>query len=135
MSKYWELEEIPPKTPSTSDEELAEQNFSNTHNRLENGRIQVKIPSRSPTETQRLGESLFITKKAIPSIRKKPTEKSTILYTREVSGEDLMLEIDCCQGYEKKFIDLRITYGNRQKHVDIGLDEDDRRSRASLAVS
>ncbi|KAG5869465.1 hypothetical protein JTB14_028273, partial [Gonioctena quinquepunctata] len=57
------------------------------------------------------------------------------LLQENVSEEDLMLEIDCCEGYEKKFIDLRITYGNRQKHVDIGLDEDDRRSRASLAVS
>ncbi|KAG5884553.1 hypothetical protein JTB14_015688 [Gonioctena quinquepunctata] len=52
-----------------------------------------------------------------------------------VSEEDLMVEIDSCEGYDKKYIDLRITYGNRQKHVDIGLDEDDRRSRASLAVS
>ncbi|KAG5867997.1 hypothetical protein JTB14_007825 [Gonioctena quinquepunctata] len=57
------------------------------------------------------------------------------LLRENVSEEDLMLEIDCCEGYEKKFIDSRITYGNRQKHVDIGLDEDDRRSRASLAVS
>ncbi|KAG5892383.1 hypothetical protein JTB14_035996 [Gonioctena quinquepunctata] len=57
------------------------------------------------------------------------------LLQENVSEEDLMLEIDCCEGYEKKFIDLRITYGHRQKHVDIGLDEDDRRSRASLAVS
>ncbi|KAG5898773.1 hypothetical protein JTB14_010983 [Gonioctena quinquepunctata] len=57
------------------------------------------------------------------------------LLQENISEEDLMLEIDCCEGYEKKFIDLRITYGNRQKHVDIGLDEDDRRSRASLAVS
>ncbi|KAG5864789.1 hypothetical protein JTB14_000719 [Gonioctena quinquepunctata] len=57
------------------------------------------------------------------------------LLQEDVSGEDLMLEIDCCEVYDKKFIDLRITYGNRQKHVDIGLDEDDRRSRASLAVS
>ncbi|KAG5865592.1 hypothetical protein JTB14_002230 [Gonioctena quinquepunctata] len=57
------------------------------------------------------------------------------LLQENVSEEDLMLEIDCCEEYEKKFIDLRITYGNRQKHVDIGLDEDDRRSRASLAVS
>ncbi|KAG5882296.1 hypothetical protein JTB14_019216 [Gonioctena quinquepunctata] len=57
------------------------------------------------------------------------------LLQEDVSEEDLMLEIDCCEVYDKKFIDLRITYGNRQKHVDIGLDEDDRRSRASLALS
>ncbi|KAG5895509.1 hypothetical protein JTB14_009220 [Gonioctena quinquepunctata] len=57
------------------------------------------------------------------------------LLQEDVSEEELMLEIDCCEGYEKKFIVLRITYGNRQKHIDIGLDEDDRRSRANLAMS
>ncbi|KAG5887484.1 hypothetical protein JTB14_006970 [Gonioctena quinquepunctata] len=57
------------------------------------------------------------------------------LLQEDVSEEDLMVEIDSCEGYDKKFMDLRITYGNRRKHVDIGLDEDDRRSRASLAVS
>ncbi|KAG5890261.1 hypothetical protein JTB14_014907 [Gonioctena quinquepunctata] len=55
------------------------------------------------------------------------------LLQEDVSEEDLMVEIDSCEGYDKKFIDLRITYGNHQKHIDIGLDEDDRRSRASLA--
>ncbi|KAG5865222.1 hypothetical protein JTB14_002850 [Gonioctena quinquepunctata] len=58
-----------------------------------------------------------------------------ILLQEDVSEEDLMVEIDSCEGYDKKFIDLKITYGNRQKHVDLGFDEDDRRSRASLAVS
>ncbi|KAG5868316.1 hypothetical protein JTB14_000265 [Gonioctena quinquepunctata] len=57
------------------------------------------------------------------------------LLQEDVSEEDLMVGIDSCEEYDKKYIDLRITYGNRQKHVDIGLDEDDRRSRASLAVS
>ncbi|KAG5898332.1 hypothetical protein JTB14_023021 [Gonioctena quinquepunctata] len=57
------------------------------------------------------------------------------LLQEDVSEEDLLLEIDSCEGYDKKFIDSRIIYGNRQKHVDIGLNEDDRRFSASLAVS
>ncbi|KAG5880019.1 hypothetical protein JTB14_037408 [Gonioctena quinquepunctata] len=57
------------------------------------------------------------------------------LLQEDVSEEDLMVEIDSCEGYDKNIIDMRFTYGNRQKHVDIGLDGDDRRSRASLAVS
>ncbi|KAG5861350.1 hypothetical protein JTB14_015721, partial [Gonioctena quinquepunctata] len=52
-----------------------------------------------------------------------------------VSEKDLMLEIDSCEGYDKVLNYLRITYGNRQKHVDIVLNEDHRRSRASLDVS
>ncbi|XP_072389428.1 uncharacterized protein [Diabrotica undecimpunctata] len=71
VSKFWETEDCPGEKILSPDDQLAESNFINHLKILENGRLQVNLPQKSPSEHLKLGESFQITKKRFESLEKR----------------------------------------------------------------
>ncbi|ENN82633.1 hypothetical protein YQE_00996, partial [Dendroctonus ponderosae] len=57
LQKFWTLEELPGSASFSVDDELAEQLFKDNTCRLNDGRFQVKLPLKSPLESEKLGDS------------------------------------------------------------------------------
>ncbi|XP_072400464.1 uncharacterized protein [Diabrotica undecimpunctata] len=71
VSKFWETEDCPGEKILSPDDQLAESNFINHLKILENGRFQVNLPQKSPSEHLKLGESFQIAKKRFESLEKR----------------------------------------------------------------
>ncbi|KAJ8978628.1 hypothetical protein NQ317_011260, partial [Molorchus minor] len=63
LTKFWNIEEIPQKSPSSLEEEYAENIFVSTSTILQNGSFQVDLPLKTPSENLKLGDSFSIAKK------------------------------------------------------------------------
>ncbi|XP_018575288.1 uncharacterized protein LOC108914070 [Anoplophora glabripennis] len=71
LTKFWTVEEIPQKSSLSDEDEAAENNFIATTKVLEDGRFQVNMPLKTPTEHQKLGDSFSIAKKRFSMLEKR----------------------------------------------------------------
>lgn len=81
LSRFWELDSIPPKFNFTSEERACEQNYINTTRRDADGRFIVTIPLKEPLET--LGNSFEMAKRRFLSLERR-LERDPILKHRYV---------------------------------------------------
>lgn len=102
LEKFWEIEELSAKIPLSSEDEFVEKLFKDTTKVLPDGRFQVDIPLKSPSEGSKLGDSLAISKKRFQNLENKFLKHPE--YNQEY----------------KKFIEEYVSLGHAQ-HVPLSL--------------
>ncbi|XP_072375395.1 uncharacterized protein [Diabrotica undecimpunctata] len=91
LPKFWEMKKIPTKKLLTPTKEIAKLDFrknflfySFQEKILENGRFQVNLPLKCPSEHTKLGDAFLIAKKRLEGLEKKFQLNHTLVleYTR-----------------------------------------------------
>lgn len=70
LEKFWSIDDLPQTKTLSVEEQLCENHFANTFNRLPNGRFSVQMPLKESPE-KALGDSYFIAKKCLESLERK----------------------------------------------------------------
>ena len=79
LTKFWNIEELSEPIIQSKEDELVDTIFKSTTKILDNGRFQVNIPLKTPSEYQKLGDSFSMAKKRFSTLEKR-FEKDKLLF-------------------------------------------------------